>query len=132
MAKNIVIFSDGTGQAGGLKPDQNVSNIYKLYRACRSDPESDIDPATQIGFYDAGLGTEADESPEGTPPNGPTTRRPHSASGTAHAPGHAGRRCSGRPLRVIQGAAARRGRRLLPRVPALGPAAGQAVLPAPA
>lgn len=63
MAKNIVIFSDGTGQAGGLKPDQNVSNIYKLYRACRSDPESDIDPATQIGFYDAGLGTEADGGP---------------------------------------------------------------------
>jgi len=33
MAKNILIFSDGTGQAGGLTPDQNISNIYKLYRA---------------------------------------------------------------------------------------------------
>jgi putative transposase len=36
MAKNIVIFSDGTGQAGGLRPDQNLSNIYKLFRACRT------------------------------------------------------------------------------------------------
>ncbi|TWO68071.1 DUF2235 domain-containing protein [Caenimonas sedimenti] len=63
MPKNIVIFSDGTGQAGGLKPDQNLSNIYKLYRACRSDHESDIDPAQQVAFYDAGLGTEADGGP---------------------------------------------------------------------
>ena len=36
MAKNILIFSDGTGQFGGLKPDQRLSNIYKLYRASRS------------------------------------------------------------------------------------------------
>lgn len=60
MPKNIVIFSDGTGQAGGLKPDQNISNIYKLYRACRSDLDSDIDPSQQVAFYDAGLGTESD------------------------------------------------------------------------
>jgi hypothetical protein len=33
MPRNILIFSDGTGQAGGLTPDENVSNIYKLYRA---------------------------------------------------------------------------------------------------
>jgi len=25
MPKNILIFSDGTGQAGGLTPDQNIS-----------------------------------------------------------------------------------------------------------
>jgi uncharacterized protein (DUF2235 family) len=61
MPKNIVIFSDGTGQAGGLKPDQNLSNIYKLYRACRPGPESAIDPAKQVAAYDAGLGTENDE-----------------------------------------------------------------------
>lgn len=61
MAKNIVIFSDGTGQAGGLKPDQNLSNIYKLFRACRTGPESPINPNEQIATYDAGLGTENDE-----------------------------------------------------------------------
>lgn len=61
MPKNIIIFSDGTGQAGGLKPDQNLSNIYKLFRAARPGPESPINPAAQIAFYDAGLGTETDE-----------------------------------------------------------------------
>jgi len=29
MSKNIVIFSDGTGQAGGLKPDQNLRKLCK-------------------------------------------------------------------------------------------------------
>jgi uncharacterized protein (DUF2235 family) len=57
MAKNILIFSDGTGQFGGLKPDQRLSNIYKLYRASRSGVDSHIDPAEQVAFYDAGLGT---------------------------------------------------------------------------
>ncbi len=61
MAKNIVIFSDGTGQAGGLKPDQNLSNIYKMFRACRPGPESPIDPVEQVAAYDAGLGTANDE-----------------------------------------------------------------------
>jgi uncharacterized protein (DUF2235 family) len=61
MPKNIVIFSDGTGQAGGLRPDQNLSNVYKLYRASRVDSENDIDPSQQVAFYDAGLGTERDE-----------------------------------------------------------------------
>ena len=42
MPKNILIFSDGTGQAGGLTPDQNISNIYKLYRATRCGPENDL------------------------------------------------------------------------------------------
>lgn len=60
MGKNILIFSDGTGQAGGLRPDQNLSNIYKLYRACRPGPESQIDPHDQVAFYDAGLGTDND------------------------------------------------------------------------
>lgn len=60
MPKNIVIFSDGTGQAGGLRPDQNLSNIYKLFRASRIGPESPIDPKEQMAFYDAGLGTEND------------------------------------------------------------------------
>jgi hypothetical protein len=35
MGKNGVIFSDGTGQAGGFRFDEKRSNIYKLYRATR-------------------------------------------------------------------------------------------------
>lgn len=61
MSRNILIFSDGTGQAGGLTPDENISNIYKLYRATRCGPESEIDPGTQLTFYDPGLGSQ----PEG-------------------------------------------------------------------
>jgi uncharacterized protein (DUF2235 family) len=58
MPKNIIIFSDGTGQAGGLRPDENRSNIYKLYRATRCGPDTDIDPHEQLTFYDAGLGSQ--------------------------------------------------------------------------
>lgn len=57
MPKNILIFSDGTGQAGGLRPDENRSNIYKLYRATRCGPDTTIDPREQLAFYDAGLGS---------------------------------------------------------------------------
>lgn len=57
MPKNICIFSDGTGQMGGLRPDQRLSNIYKMYRAMRPGPDSAIDPKEQVAFYDAGLGT---------------------------------------------------------------------------
>ena len=57
MPKNILIFADGTGQAGGVRPDQQLSNIYKLYRATRVGPDSPIDPAEQVAFYDPGLGT---------------------------------------------------------------------------
>lgn len=60
MPKNILIFSDGTGQVGGLRPEQRLSNVYKLYRACRVDPINSIDPADQIAFYDPGLGTDED------------------------------------------------------------------------
>lgn len=60
MPKNIVVFSDGTGQDGGVRPDQRLSNIYKLYRASRIDPLNAIDPAQQVAFYDPGLGTDAD------------------------------------------------------------------------
>lgn len=38
MTKNILIFADGTGQIGGLRPDQRLSNVYKLYRAMRPGP----------------------------------------------------------------------------------------------
>jgi len=57
MSKNILIFADGTGQAGGFRPDQLLSNVYKLYRATRSGPDSPIDPSKQVAFYDPGLGT---------------------------------------------------------------------------
>ena len=56
MSKTILIFSDGTGQIGGMRPDQRLSNIYKMYRAMRPGPDSPIKPSEQIAFYDAGLG----------------------------------------------------------------------------
>ncbi len=62
MPKNILIFCDGTGQAGGLLPDETRSNIYKLFRATRGGPDTSIDPALQIAFYDPGLGSRADGS----------------------------------------------------------------------
>ena len=62
MAKNIVIFSDGTGQAGGLMPDETRSNVYKLYRATRCGPDNTIDPSRQLTFYDPGLGSKSDGS----------------------------------------------------------------------
>lgn len=58
MTKNIIIYSDGTGQVGGKRPDQLLSNIYKMYRATRVSPFSQIDPSKQVAFYDAGLGTD--------------------------------------------------------------------------
>ena len=60
MPKNILIFSDGTGQAGGVTFDENRTNIYKLFRATRCDPDSQIDPAQQVAFYDPGLGSPRD------------------------------------------------------------------------
>jgi uncharacterized protein (DUF2235 family) len=60
MAKNILIFSDGTGQAGGITFDEDRTNIYKLYRATRCGPDSCIHPDEQVAFYDPGLGSPAD------------------------------------------------------------------------
>jgi uncharacterized protein (DUF2235 family) len=59
--RNIVIFSDGTGQRGGVYFDESRTNIYKLYRAARSGPDSNVLPERQQAFYDPGLGTQ----PEG-------------------------------------------------------------------
>ncbi len=58
MSKNIVIFSDGTGQEGGVRAEQHLSNVYKLYRVSRVGPDNAIDPSKQVAFYDPGLGTE--------------------------------------------------------------------------
>lgn len=55
--RNIVILSDGTGQRGGLFFDERRSNIYKLYRATRSGPDSCVDATKQSAYYDPGLGT---------------------------------------------------------------------------
>jgi uncharacterized protein (DUF2235 family) len=57
LPKNIIVFSDGTGQAGGVALDERRSNIYKLYRATRVGPDSCINPAEQLAYYDAGLGS---------------------------------------------------------------------------
>lgn len=57
--KNIVIFSDGTGQRGGVYFDEARTNIYKLFRATRVSPDTCTDPAQQVAFYDPGLGTQA-------------------------------------------------------------------------
>ncbi len=48
MPKNIVIFSDGTGQEGGKGAN---TNIYKLFNIIEDRT------AQQISFYDRGLGT---------------------------------------------------------------------------
>ncbi|WP_082512410.1 DUF2235 domain-containing protein [Afipia sp. Root123D2] len=57
-SKNVVIFSDGTGQRGGVFFDEDRTNIYKLYRAARVGPDTSIDPRQQVAFYDPGLGTQ--------------------------------------------------------------------------
>jgi len=48
MSKNIIVFSDGTGQEGG---ERYNTNIYKLFNMIE-----DRTPR-QVAFYDAGLGT---------------------------------------------------------------------------
>ncbi len=48
MAKNIVVFSDGTGQEGGKGFN---SNVYKLFNMVEDRS------AQQVAFYDRGLGT---------------------------------------------------------------------------
>lgn len=60
MAKNILIFSDGTGQRAGIRVDERRSNVYKLYRATRCGPDSTVDPRRQFAFYDPGIGTLPD------------------------------------------------------------------------
>jgi len=48
MSKNIVIFSDGTGQEGGNKHN---TNVYKLFNMIETRT------SRQVAFYDRGLGT---------------------------------------------------------------------------
>lgn len=60
MGRNIIIFSDGTGQGSGVHFDERRSNIYKMYRAMRCGPDTSVDPNDQAAFYDPGLGSELD------------------------------------------------------------------------
>lgn len=53
MAKNILIFSDGTGQGAGMPKDER-SNVWKLWNATEKVARED----QQITFYDEGLGAE--------------------------------------------------------------------------
>jgi uncharacterized protein (DUF2235 family) len=62
MLKNIVVYSDGTGQDGGVRPEQRISNVYKMYRSSRVHPDNAIDPGEQVCFYDPGLGTDSGAS----------------------------------------------------------------------
>jgi len=48
MSKNIVVFSDGTGQEGG---EGNNTNVYNLFNMVEDRT------ASQVAFYDRGLGT---------------------------------------------------------------------------
>lgn len=57
MPRNIVIYSDGTGQRGGLLLDERRTNVYKMFRATRSGPDTSIDAGKQLAFYDPGLGS---------------------------------------------------------------------------
>jgi hypothetical protein len=41
------------------QPDENRTNVYKLFRATRTTPETRIDPSKQIAFYISGIGTPA-------------------------------------------------------------------------
>jgi len=49
MGKNIIIFSDGTGQKGGVN---NNTNVYKLFNMVEDRTNR------QIAYYDPGLGTD--------------------------------------------------------------------------
>jgi uncharacterized protein (DUF2235 family) len=64
LPKNILIFADGTGNESGLLPDESRTNVYKLFRATRTGPDTTIDPEKQIAFYVPGVGT-----PGTTPPS---------------------------------------------------------------
>ena len=57
MTKNILVFADGTGNEGGLLPDESRTNVYSLFRATRVGSDSTIDPAQQLAFYVPGIGT---------------------------------------------------------------------------
>ena len=50
MPRNILIFADGTGNEGGLIPDESRTNVYKLYRATRTGPDFKHRPEAPDSF----------------------------------------------------------------------------------
>jgi hypothetical protein len=50
MPKNIVVYSDGTGQDGGVRPEQRISNVYKMYRSSYVHPDNPIVPPNRFAF----------------------------------------------------------------------------------
>jgi len=52
MPKNIILCSDGTGNAGG---NGDVSNVWRIYNAIDM---SEMDDWTQVAMHDDGVGTE--------------------------------------------------------------------------
>ncbi|HSP49302.1 MAG TPA: DUF2235 domain-containing protein [Pseudolabrys sp.] len=55
MAKNIVLFSDGTGNSSA---SPFKTNIWRLYQAIDIEPPTDPNVPQQIVYYDNGVGTE--------------------------------------------------------------------------
>lgn len=55
MQKNIVLFSDGTGN-GAASPFK--TNVWRLYQAIDIEPPSAPEDPLQIVYYDNGVGTE--------------------------------------------------------------------------
>ncbi len=51
-------FFGRNGRSRRTDDDESVSNIYKLFRAARCAPDSDIDPRDQLTFHDPGLGSQ--------------------------------------------------------------------------
>ncbi|MCW8885034.1 MAG: DUF2235 domain-containing protein [Motiliproteus sp.] len=47
-SKNLVVFSDGTGNSGGVTNDTNVWRLYQMVASCKDN---------QLTFYDDGVGT---------------------------------------------------------------------------
>ena len=48
MSKRILVFCDGTGNEGGLLPDESRTKVYKLYRATRTEPDSTVDQPSKL------------------------------------------------------------------------------------
>ena len=61
--RNILVFADGTANEGGLLPDENRTNVYKLFRATRVTSDTCIDPGKQLAFYVSGIGTPSPGKP---------------------------------------------------------------------
>ncbi|WP_083869946.1 phospholipase effector Tle1 domain-containing protein [Bradyrhizobium sp. WSM1253] len=88
MPKNILIFSDGTGQAGGINFDEARTNVYKLYRACRVGPDTKVEPSEQVAFYDPGLGSASDGASFQDWPDPMALQPRQHGNGSRHNPQH--------------------------------------------